>query len=77
MQNNPIAHQRILDCAYIDVDTLSRSKAILKNKQRKNVTNTGRMSYQAEHPTQCSIAYGGPLSIRLPLSCLYWLPFLS
>ncbi len=25
MQNNPIAHQRVLDCAYIDVDTLSEN----------------------------------------------------
>lgn len=40
MKNSPIAHQRVLDCAYIDIDTLYKifrfpQRAIMRKKLRK------------------------------------------
>ena len=45
MKNSPIAHQRVLDCAYIDIDTLYQDFQIPPKGYNEKEAEESRIKY--------------------------------
>lgn len=70
MQSSPIAHQRVLNYAYVDTDTLYQDFQIPQQGYNEKQVEESRIAYgrnvlSAERRILCSIACAEPLSIRL------------